>query len=102
MLEVAERVAQRLAARTLEAELREIDDRLFTQFDERQPEVGVLVQRLLPDLVEDGPRAGRARRSARRRTAAPPPRIRPTREGTAMPRRGARTATRARSNTPRA
>jgi len=40
MLEVPERVAHRLAARTLEAELREIDDRLFTHADERQPEVG--------------------------------------------------------------
>src|SRR4051812_22150582 len=48
-----ERVAQRLAARSLEAEPREIDDGFFTELDERQPEVRILVQRLLPDLVED-------------------------------------------------
>src|SRR4030095_14039239 len=52
MLEMAKRMAQRLSARTLEHELRQVDDRFFTELDEGQAEIRIEVQQVLPDFVK--------------------------------------------------
>ena len=55
VLEPPHRLAVAACARAaFERELRQVDRGLFAELDERQPEVGVVVQLLLPDLVEHG------------------------------------------------
>src|SRR5690349_18956917 len=50
---MTQRMAKRLAARSVETESGQVDDRFVAEFHERQAEVRVAIERFLADLVED-------------------------------------------------